>query len=84
MKKGEDKILDLLSNSKGMILDDIDLIESLKLSKEMAGLVSEKLAIAESKQDEINEAMAKYACVAQRGTSMYFVIADLALIDPMY
>ena len=36
LKKGEDKILDLLSNSKGMILDDIELIESLKLSKEMA------------------------------------------------
>ena len=49
LKKGEEKILDLLNNSKGMILDDIDLIESLKLSKETAGIVTEKLAIAESK-----------------------------------
>lgn len=39
LKKGEDKILDLLSNSKGMILDDVDLIESLKLSKETAEIV---------------------------------------------
>jgi dynein heavy chain len=84
LKKGEDKILDLLSNSKGMILDDIDLIESLKLSKEMAMSVSEKLAIAESKQEEISVAMNKYAPVARRGTVMYFVIADLALIDSMY
>ena len=84
MKKGEDKILDLLTNSKGMILDDVDLIDSLKLSKETAAIVTEKLQIAEEKQGEINEAMAKYSCVAQRASNLYFVIADLALIDPMY
>ena len=31
LKKGEDRILDLLTNSRGMILDDIELIESLKI-----------------------------------------------------
>jgi hypothetical protein len=31
---GEDKLLDVLSNSRGIILDDIDLIDSLKISKE--------------------------------------------------
>jgi len=84
LKKNEDKILDLLTNSKGMILDDVDLIESLRQSKETAGIVSEKLEIAETKQEEINAAMAKYACVAQRATVLYFVVADLSLIDPMY
>jgi len=49
LKKGEDKILELLTNSKGMILDDIELIDSLKISKETATIVSEKLEIAESK-----------------------------------
>lgn len=49
LKKGEDKILDLLTNSKGMILDDVDLIESLKQSKETATIVKEKLLIAETK-----------------------------------
>jgi len=28
--------------------------------------------------------MSTYAPVARRGTVLYFVIADLALIDPMY
>lgn len=37
--KGEEKILEQLSNSRGLILDDIDLIESLKLSKEVARAV---------------------------------------------
>jgi len=84
LKKGEDKILDLLTNSKGMILDDVDLIESLKQSKETATIVKEKLLIAETKQEEINQAMSMYSPVSQRGTVLYFVIADLALIDPMY
>jgi dynein heavy chain len=33
LKKNEDKILDLLTNSKGMILDDVELINNLKISK---------------------------------------------------
>ena len=47
MKKNEDKILDLLTNSKGMILDDVDLIENLKISKKTANAVKEKIVIAE-------------------------------------
>lgn len=43
LKKGEDRILDLLTNSRGMILDDIELIESLKISKEIAKAVSDKI-----------------------------------------
>jgi len=47
LKKGEERILDLLTNSRGMILDDIELIESLKISKEIARAVSEKIIISE-------------------------------------
>jgi len=49
LKKGEDRILDLLTNSRGMILDDIELIDSLRISKEIATAVSEKLVISEIK-----------------------------------
>jgi dynein heavy chain len=49
LKKGEERILDLLNNSKGMILDDIELIESLKISKEIAKAVSDKIVISEKK-----------------------------------
>ena len=54
LKKGEERILDLLNNSKGMILDDIELIESLKISKEIAKAVSDKIVISEKKQEELN------------------------------
>ena len=57
LKKGEERILDLLTNSRGMILDDIELIESLKISKEIARAVSEKLIASEKKQIELNKGM---------------------------
>lgn len=33
IKEAQDKILELLANSKGMILDDVELIETLEKSK---------------------------------------------------
>lgn len=56
LKKNEDKILELLNNSKGMILDDVDLIENLKLSKETAEIVKQKIQEGEEKQVEIDKA----------------------------
>lgn len=84
LKKGEDRILDLLTNSKGMILDDIELIESLKISKEIAKAVSDKIIVSEKKQEELLKGMELYSDVAVRGVIIYFVITELSLIDPMY
>jgi dynein heavy chain len=39
---------------------------------------------AENTAKLINEHREKYRSVARRGSVLYFVIADLALIDPMY
>ncbi|EGR30170.1 hypothetical protein IMG5_139330 [Ichthyophthirius multifiliis] len=84
LKKNEDKILELLTSSKGMILDDVELIENLKLSKKTSEIVKENITEAEVKKIEIDIARSQYKTVAQRGSILYFVIADLALIDPMY
>lgn len=43
LRKNEEKILNLLANSKGMILDNVDLIENLKISKRDATIVKESL-----------------------------------------
>ena len=48
--------MDLLSNSKGMILDNIDLIENLKLSKMESVAVKVKLRECEDKTVEIDQA----------------------------
>ena len=73
-----------MTNSRGMILDDIELIESLKISKEIARAVSDKILVSEKKQEELNKGMQLYTCVAKRGVILFFVISVLSLIDPMY
>lgn len=45
-----------MASSKGMILDDVELIENLKLSKKTSEIVKEKITEAEEKKVEIEEA----------------------------
>ncbi|CAK72703.1 unnamed protein product (macronuclear) [Paramecium tetraurelia] len=84
LRKNEDEILNLLANSKGMILDNVDLIESLKVSKQEAIQVKETLVTQEQKSAEIENSRLQYLPIATRGSLLYFVIADFALVDPMY
>jgi len=42
------------------------------------------MVAAEKTAAMINENRENYRPVARRGSVLYFVIADLALIDPMY
>lgn len=67
-----------------MILDDIELIESLKISKEVAKAVGDKLSISIRKEEEINKELQNYLQVALRGTALYFLISELHKINPMY
>lgn len=43
LQKNEDKILELLNSSKGNILDDVELIENLKVSKKVSSEVKVSL-----------------------------------------
>ena len=80
----EADILFRLSNSKGNILDDVELIETLASSKRFSTIIKERLQQAEVTEVEIKEARMGYITAAVRGAIIYFVIADLADIDPMY
>jgi len=84
LKDLEDKILKLLRESKGNILDDKVLIETLAESKELSKVIAERLRESEKTEAEINEMRERYRPVSVRGSLIYFVIADLALCDPMY
>lgn len=46
--------MDQLTNSKGMILDDFELIEQLKISKEISKAVEEKIIQSIKKEKEID------------------------------
>jgi len=80
----EAKILQMLSESEGNILDDEVLINTLSESKLTSIAISERVAEAEITEHEINEARGRYLEVATRGSIIYFVIADLGGLDAMY
>jgi dynein heavy chain len=84
LKEIEDKILHMLANASGNILDDEVLIATLAASKTTSAAVNAQVAQAETTKQNIDVACEGYRPVATRGSIMYFVIADMGAIDPMY
>jgi dynein heavy chain len=84
LKDIEDTILRLLAQSEGNILDDEELINTLGQSKVKSKAIKERMTEAEQTSIEINQTREGYRSVATRGSIIYFVIANLALVDPMY
>ncbi|XP_036080214.1 dynein heavy chain 6, axonemal isoform X7 [Rousettus aegyptiacus] len=84
LKAIEDKILRMLFTSEGNILDNEELIDTLQDSKITSGAIKIRLKEAESTEVMINIAREKYRPIATQGSVMYFVIASLSEIDPMY
>ena len=80
----EDTILSSLTDSKGMILDDPQIIQTLKSSKKLSTEIGERMVTAEENKKEVEAAFKQYESIAVRGSILYFVIADLSEIDPMY
>ncbi|KAL8022251.1 putative AAA+ ATPase domain, dynein heavy chain region D6 P-loop domain-containing protein [Plasmopara halstedii] len=80
----ENKILYLLANSQGNILDDTELITTLGKAKVTSEDINDKMAEAEFTEEAIDKSRERYRDVAFRASLLYFCIADLALVDPMY
>ncbi|KAM9363597.1 dynein axonemal heavy chain 6 [Symphorus nematophorus] len=84
LKDIEDRILKLLFTSKGNILDNEELVQTLQKSKVTSEAIKHRLEEAEATELMINSARERYRPVATRGSVLYFVIASLSEIDPMY
>jgi dynein heavy chain len=80
----ESEILHLLSNSTGNILDDTVLIDTLAQSKKTSEEIKEQMAEATAIEDEIEKQSELYRSAAKRAAKLYFVVADLGYVDPMY
>ena len=80
----EDQILKLLKESKGDILEDENLINVLSEAKNTSKEINIKVAEQAVVEKEIDEARAGYQPVAFRASILYFCVADLSPIDPMY
>jgi dynein heavy chain len=84
LKEVEDKILQILSSLQGDILEDEEAIKALKESKHVSDDIKEKQAIAEKTEVQIEEVRMSYTPVAFASQVLFFCIADLANIEPVY
>lgn len=84
LKEIEDKILHMLKNAEGNILDDEVLIDTLADSKKTSNIITEKVKIADQTQARIAKVRQGYVPVAYLSSQLFSIISDLSIIDPMY
>eukprot|EP00439_Symbiodinium_sp_Y106_P064710 s2832_g10.t1 len=80
----EQLILKLLAEAGGDVLKDDTLIVTLDQSKRTGLECQERMQVADKAMTEIDAVREKLRPVATRASILYFVVADLANIDPMY
>ena len=80
----EDQILQLLNSAEGSLLDDPALVVTLQTSKTTSVEVTEQLEIAEETRVNIEIARQGFKPIAIRASILYFILTDLAMVDPMY
>nr|CAI5854264.1 unnamed protein product [Callosobruchus analis] len=84
LKEIQDRILLKLSTSEGSPLDDLDFIITLEASKLKSEDIKNKVEAAEITQIDIDNTRALYIPVANRAQILFFCLADLSNVDPMY
>ncbi len=81
----EDQILDLLKKADSKtILDDEKLINTLGNSKTTSDQVKIQIQASEKTSQMINDSRNQYRAAAVRASVLFFVLNDLARVDPMY
>ena len=78
------KLLQKLSETEGDLLEDIELINTLNETKKSALEVKRKIESSKQTEIMINKKREQYRSVARRGSILYFVMVDMALVNWMY
>lgn len=84
LKELESDLLFKLSNAKGDILDDIELIVNLEKSKKISNEVAIKMEIGKKTEKNINISSEFYRPAALRGALFYFLLTDICRVHSFY
>ncbi len=81
----ESDILEKLTNTtEDTILTNTDLISSLEKSKRSSTEIEKNINEAVEIERQVSKAREQYREIATRGAVLYFVLVDIAKLDPMY
>ena len=80
----QQKILKLIAESETYILDDIELITTMERSKKTSIDIVNRFESSKKIEQDIRAVRNQYTSVAIRGSILYFVVANLSVLDPMY
>nr|XP_031841739.1 dynein heavy chain 10, axonemal [Nomia melanderi] len=84
LKQLEDSLLLEIASNQGNMLDNFDLVETLENTKSSADEVMRKLYLGEVTSADVNKLRDGYRPVAKRGAILFFVLADMAMVNSMY
>lgn len=81
----QNSILQLIADSSGgNILDDKKLIATMQQSKSTSRDITQRVSESSAIEERLNEVREQYRGAATRGAILYFVVVEMAGIDPMY
>jgi len=80
----QDKILDMVANSRDDILEDRNLKIALDESKIQSVQIEQTLKDMENTMKQIELIRDQFVPVATRVSRLFFVLTDLINVDPMY
>ncbi|KAH0513658.1 Dynein heavy chain 14, axonemal [Microtus ochrogaster] len=80
----EDKTLTLLQKTEGSVLDDEEIVETLRKSKMTSNEISKRIKETEKAEREIGAIRKNYLPIATRGALLYFVLTSLTQVEHMY
>ncbi|XP_028292993.1 dynein heavy chain 10, axonemal [Gouania willdenowi] len=84
LKSLGDALLRELATSTGNMLDNTELVHTLKTTKLKAQEVFEKLQLAEKTSEDIDKHRDGYRPAARRGAVLFFALTEMALVNSMY
>uniref|UniRef100_A0A673T414 Dynein axonemal heavy chain 14 n=1 Tax=Suricata suricatta TaxID=37032 RepID=A0A673T414_SURSU len=80
----EETTLNILQTIQVYILDDEEIVDVLRKSKMTSSKISEHIKETEKAESEIRALRERYMPIATRGALLYFLVAGLTRLSPMY